>query len=122
GNCPGGPENRSSNGSSIATSPGATETISMAYSRTNASAARKDFSSVRLSPVCASVMAITPHLNASRDSALSQRCFWRLDLQCAGERFCDVVDRPAAALDPGQDQRALDRGDRERRQASRIGF
>jgi hypothetical protein len=47
GNCPGGPENRSSNGSSITTCPGIAEATLIEYSRTNASAPMKDAISVR---------------------------------------------------------------------------
>src|SRR6516225_7968832 len=45
GNCPGGPENRSSNGKSIVTSPGMTETMLMAYCRTNGRADKRDTTS-----------------------------------------------------------------------------
>ena len=57
GNCPGGPENRSSNGNSIVTAPGEAATTLMAYSRINPSAARKDSISVRSSCCDVSSMA-----------------------------------------------------------------
>src|SRR5262245_36059932 len=113
GNCPGGPEKRLSKGSSIVTSPGSIETMRMAYSRTKSSAVAKASISTRVNRSCTSAMAAP----SSSGRSLARR---RILPQDDRERFRDVLDRLAALLDTGENQRAFERRNRQRRQPPRL--
>src|SRR3954454_12933373 len=64
GNCPGGPEKRSSNGSSITTSPGAAEETRMGYSRTKGNVEMKDWISLASRLAC-SMFSLLHHRTCS---------------------------------------------------------